>query len=317
MALPISRPVADWPLILCGPILRRVTPNSVAVFIALKSKAHVVLEIYKRLSPGTYDTPLQSVGYDTVALGANLHVCVAEWRSSTALNANQVYGYDLLITVGTTATRLGDLTPNLLAAPYKLGYDERLPSFSLPPNLKDLVVVHGSCRKPHGNTPDAGFDALPLLDTLIAPNFTSPLARPHHLLLTGDQIYADDVSVALLCTMRATTSDLLGWQSDETFPGITSSTISLTDPGLMPGPLRGAYINTQTPLSSGFGDDKRIVDAHLMFLGEFYAMYLFTGQTLSGRSTHLPQTSPSACPPRRTCDLFSTRDCSWWTGTPI
>src|SRR5207245_335424 len=105
---------------------------------------------YKGASPGSFDTPLQSRGHDTVALGANLHVCVVEWRSSTPLEPNQLYGYDLLITVGGTARRLGDLMPNLLAEPYKLGYDERLPSFALPPNLKDLVVANGSCRKPHG-----------------------------------------------------------------------------------------------------------------------------------------------------------------------
>ena len=45
MALPISRLLADWPLLLCGPVLRRVTPTSVAVFVALKEPRRVVLEI--------------------------------------------------------------------------------------------------------------------------------------------------------------------------------------------------------------------------------------------------------------------------------
>lgn len=273
MALPVSREVADWPLILCGPILRRVTPTSVSVFVALKSQAQVVLELYKRLSPNSYDAPMQSTRHDTIALGANLHVCVVEWRSSTPLAANQIYGYDLLITaLGGSGRRLGDLTPNLLAEPYKLGYGERLPSFALPPNLRDLVVAHGSCRKPHGNKPDAGPDALAILDDVIAGSYTVPLQRPHHLILTGDQIYADDVSVALLATLRATAADLLGWAQDETFPPAAPGGARITpqDPLVIPGPKRRDYIRRQTKLSSG------AVDGHLMFLGEFYAMYLLT-----------------------------------------
>jgi hypothetical protein len=238
--------------------------------VALKSKARVVLEIYKRLSPGHYvRTPLQSIGYDTVALGANLHVVVAEWRSNS-LATNQFYGYDLLTTVQGTSQRLGDLTPNLLAEPYKLGYDERLPTFALPPNLHDLVVVHGSRRKPHGNTPDAGADALAVVDQVIANRFTSALQRPHHLILTGDQIYADDVSVALLSTLRATATDLLAWASDETFPAPTAGAGAITpaDTQVLPGPKRKSYSRTDKILEHR---GRR----HLMFLGEFYAMYLF------------------------------------------
>lgn len=272
MALPVSRPVGDWPLILCGPILRRVTPNSVAVFVALKSKARVVLELYRTRSPGPFDAPNQSVAHDTVALGANLHVCVVEWRSNTPLVSNQIYGYDLLITVpGGSGQRLGDIAPNLLTGPYKLGYDERLPSFVLPPNLRDLVVVHGSCRKPHGNKPDAGADALAILDDVIAGSHASPLRRPHHLILTGDQIYADDVSIALLETLRSTARDLLGWAGDETFPPAVAGGARLApgDPLVIPGQKRREYIRKHTKLSSDH------VDGHLMFLGEFYAMYLF------------------------------------------
>jgi hypothetical protein len=252
-------------------MLRRVTPRSVAVFVALKNKSRVVLELYKRLSPGSYDTPLQSRGVETVALGANLHVCVVEWRDSTALASDQIYGYDLLITTNGVDRRLGDQIPNLLEPPYTLGYSERLPSFVLPPpRLNDLIVAHGSCRKPHGNPAPAGPDALAVLDAVIERTFTAPLERPHHLLLTGDQIYADDVSIALLATLSETGASLLGWADAEGFPAPDGRGGSIP-PGhisVLPGPKRKQYIADQAGFSS------EAADGHLMFLGEFCAMYL-------------------------------------------
>jgi len=60
---------------------------------------------------------------------------------------------------------------------------------SLPPrDVNSLRLLHGSCRIPHGN----GRDALKLADDLIGQAQINALARPHQLLLMGDQIYADD-----------------------------------------------------------------------------------------------------------------------------
>ena len=271
MTAPLARPVKDWPLILCGPILRRVTSKSVSVFMALSSQCKIVLEIYKNPSPGTFDTPKQSQPHYTVALGKNLHVCIAEWNSSTPLEAQILYGYDLLLTEieSQSTKRLGDLEPNLLNGPYKLGYEYRLPSFCLPPGLKDLNIFHGSCRKPHA----PGSDALALLDDLIKKDHQNPLKRPHQLLLTGDQIYADDVALPLLVTLRESAKDLLSWGSEERISRKQNVSISFSDSQVLPGPLRGAFINNNTTFTGGV-KDPRLVDGHLIFLGEFYAMYL-------------------------------------------
>jgi hypothetical protein len=53
-----------------------------------------------------------------------------------------------------------------------------LPSFAMPPkDLQSLRIMHGSCRKPNGG----GYDALALLDDLIAASAGTPLQRPHQL----------------------------------------------------------------------------------------------------------------------------------------
>jgi hypothetical protein len=94
-----------------------------------------------------------------------------------------------------------------------LGYDEgELPGFALPPPaLTDLRILHGSCRRPAFTYPDdhngeRSFDGFAWIDDLIVEwrrgTATAPAldanVRPHQLFLTGDQIYADDVSSVML-----------------------------------------------------------------------------------------------------------------------
>ncbi len=65
-------------------------------------------------------------------------------------------------------------------------------SYSWQPHLKQ--VLHGSCRKPH----HAGQDALARVDTLLEDAITTDSRRPDLLLMTGDQVYADDVAGPML-----------------------------------------------------------------------------------------------------------------------
>lgn len=86
-----------------------------------------------------------------------------------------------------------------------LGYDPGfLPSFELPPSeLTDLRILHGSCRRINRDMEDG----LSWVDDRIREgrsglpdpaNSSKPHKRPHQLLMTGDQIYADDVPLPLL-----------------------------------------------------------------------------------------------------------------------
>lgn len=265
-----NQPTSQWPLLLCGPILRRVTPTSVAVFVALSRACKVVLEIYPKLTPGTYDTPLQSRSHTTIALGKRLHVAVVEW-SGPALQPAIVYGYDVrfepLDTPG-TYQRLEDL--QLLTGDTKLGYGDKLPGFALPPALKDLKLLHGSCRKIHA----PGTDALAIADDLIKNQYTAALGRPHQLFLTGDQIYADDVSICLTATLMDTAKELLGWTSSELMPIAGGTPAGPDNDAFVPGIRRGGFINNRTKFTAGFGHVS-LVDGHLIFLGEYLAMYLF------------------------------------------
>ena len=49
----LHRPESEWPLLLAGPILRRVTATSVAVFVAVRDEYNVELHIHQTASPAS------------------------------------------------------------------------------------------------------------------------------------------------------------------------------------------------------------------------------------------------------------------------
>src|SRR5208282_2045021 len=257
------------PLILAGPILRRVTPSSATVWVVLQKSAMVTLQI----KSATGDNVGDAATAPTIAVGRYLHIVAV--TAPVSLTPGVIYTYDMsFATFGADGTALGQtklldaVTPT--EVPNPISYPPYpLPSFALPPaNLNDLRIIHGSCRKPHGNGPDA----LSILDDLIAVTAQNATERPHQLLFTGDQIYADDVAAVLLMQLMDASSTLLGtdggapggWRAEELLPGNRkpSDFPPLTRTGILGG--------------DGAGFTSADLRSHLMALGEYLCMYLFT-----------------------------------------
>ncbi|MFV8755355.1 hypothetical protein ACNOYE_32800 [Nannocystaceae bacterium ST9] len=259
---------ATWPLILCGPILRKVTTTEVHVFVICSEACRVTLKV------ASEGMNWSSNSISTRAIGLRMHVIVVGLTAS--LMPGRRYDYDLElepIAGGPTQT-LGRL--GLLDGPFALGYAVgRLPSFCLPGDLASLRLVHGSCRLPHGD----GWDMMALVDGLIAAHLDDPRERPNQLILTGDQIYADDVAPCMMAMVARLGRELLGW--NESIPhGDPPKHLSVMDGlplgpvrrmvrlGLAPFRTRGEFVHAETELTSDHGD------CHLLFFGEFCAMYV-------------------------------------------
>jgi hypothetical protein len=216
------------PFVLAGPILRRVEPNLVSVWIALSRPASVTITLWEgRIKTGAPEHFLRSdPATRTLRISDRLHVTTALLRipdgSAKLLKAGVVYSYDLAIAEASMTHTLASLGllrsapsanggPPELARPHiALGYnDDFLPSFSLPPaKLDDLRIVYGSCRRPASEHPDA----MAMIDELIADAhlYDDALKRPHQLVLGGDQIYADDLWDGQLVMVNALANELIG-----------------------------------------------------------------------------------------------------------
>lgn len=281
--MPDLRPLSQWPKLLVGPILRRVTMTQASVFLGTKMACQASIKIYAgRQASGTGTVLASSPPVALTRIGENLFVAVL----SVSIPSGQIEGatlsYDIEIVENggapQTLNSLGLLGGSAATDPrrsaFPLGYAVgQLPSFLLPPKTVDqLRLVHGSCRKPHGGGANEA-DAMNLLDLAIGQVISGAAAantRPHQLVLTGDQIYADDVAPALLSVLTETGDALLGWR--ETLPAIPHGMEFLTNPGWRTRYLAmpGVDIKATTP-----DDALDPSQSHLLRFGEWVAMYIF------------------------------------------
>jgi hypothetical protein len=256
----LSKSLNSKPRVLAGPILRKVAPRSVSVWLAMRVGGDVTLTVLDPLNAS-----VASGHRHTVAVGTQLHiVCVTAVPNAGAADLVEgvIYRYRLAFAFDDQQSMDLPKATGTESRPESFAYAPTLtlPSFCLPPaSLDDLRLLCGSCRIPHGN----GRDCFSIGDKLLAQAASNPIARPHQLLLTGDQIYADDVSASLLMVLSDAAHVLLGWKEQVPFDdkGGKASVDKLL-PFLRRKPLEDA----------GFTSED--LDAQLLSLGEYLCMYL-------------------------------------------
>ncbi|GAA2216579.1 peptidoglycan-binding protein [Micromonospora olivasterospora] len=279
------------PLVLCGPVVRRVDPTSVTVFVALRAASTVTLTVFGvGAAPGYARGATVGTGSRaTVRLGERLHVAAVTVAGIT-LQPGTLYGYDLGFAGGAPGNSLFDAgvvaaDPTVArAALTYLGHPQApaaapaYPTFATPPaDPNRLRIFHGSCRKPHGE----GTDAFPALDPIIAGVAGDPVLRPHQLVLGGDQIYADDVADPLLAIIHG--HDALAAVGGE--PAVPAHVGVATRLGLTPEAMPVG--STGQPTDDTYKPGKRATTmerdakftsgeaaSHLMSLREYLCMYL-------------------------------------------
>ncbi|GEK21513.1 hypothetical protein [Cellulomonas xylanilytica] len=219
------------PLLLAGPVLRRVDPGLVAVQVVLSEPAGVRVTVWEgRVASDTTNPPFATSadppdpnaapphpGETTVRIGEQLHLGLVTVRlppsSGRVFQPDRLYSYNVTVTGAQNTTDLaglGLLGPHTVSGVEcgPLGYADRmLPSFALPPStLDDLRIAYGSCRRPGY---DDG-DALAWMDEYLNERFDDPRGRIHQLFLGGDQIYADDVDSLMMLRTAQLGVELIG-----------------------------------------------------------------------------------------------------------
>ncbi|MFJ8579362.1 hypothetical protein [Micromonospora sp. NPDC093277] len=265
------RTLGELPLVLAGPLLRRVDGTSVTVWLALRDPRKVTVRVYSSDVNGVGQGQLMVGTRNSVRVAEHCHLVAVTATGAAPLAAGTLFRYDVhfgtpgdeSVPVPSTERRL--YSPAVVAATEAdaraaLTYVDAgptLPSFATPPaDLNRLRMVHSSCRKPHGG----GEDALAILDDILRADGADPATRPQQLVLTGGQIYADDVADCLLTVIDGTATAL--GAAVEALPGIDT-----TDVRLRPG-------HRQELVTGSAGFSTPAGKSHLLTLAEFWAMHL-------------------------------------------
>src|SRR5680860_1893405 len=233
---------AALPAVLAGPVLRRVTRSRMSVWVALSTGSDVTVHV--RVA-GQAATEVSGTPAAPTRVGEHLWLAVPDAGppAGPTFAAGSLYEYRL-----TSPGWAGEPTWADLAI------GTTLPAFPGPPaTVEELVLLHTSCRKPHGG----GRDGLATGATVVAERVAAGVAgaRPHLMLLSGDQMYADEVPGPMAPRIRRVAADLVGIDESAVFgapPRITGR---------------------QAP-SEGFGLTSSAAANHLWSLGEYLATYL-------------------------------------------
>jgi hypothetical protein len=251
------------PAVLAGPLLRRLEPRRLVLWLV--GSRELTLTLRLQFAEQSLAIALDQGQCTVVPLGREAFIHLIDVPLDDALPQDAVIDYDLLV----------DESPIAEWAPHLLYGNAQRPSFVLHRRIHQLV--HGSCRKPH----HPAADGLLCVDRLLA-DATLAEQRPALLMMSGDQVYADDVAGPMLRAIHALIARL--GLFDEYLEGaVVDDSASLYGhrasyyhrADLLP-----ALDSNQTLRERFFGGVKKPIftsstaDNHLVTFAEVIAMYL-------------------------------------------
>jgi hypothetical protein len=208
------------PLLLAGPVVRRVEPSLVSVWVVTRSACTVGLHVWpNEVSAGSGTGGVFDPGGEvavgaraTLRIGEQFHVVVvvAGVAGNQPLLPGTRYSYNVTFDLPGERHDLHELgllrsRPEQPALGYQPG---TLPSFATCPQaIDDLVLLHGSCNRVHAQ---GGPNLMFAIDEMIHDTLAEPAHRPHQLWLSGDQVYADEIPEVLSPHITTLGRQLLG-----------------------------------------------------------------------------------------------------------
>ena len=250
------------PAVLVGPLLRRLEPTRLVLWLVGSRELALTLRL-----AGVGDIALEP---QVIAVGRQAFVHLIDVQLDQALPQDVSIDYDLLVSGDDgQQTGIAEWAPHLLYGAAQSA------NFVLRSNIDQLL--HGSCRKPHF----PARDGLLCVDQLLADN-PAPEQRPALLMMSGDQVYADDVAGPMLRAIHALI-ERLGLFGEHLDGAVVEDSAALYQhpasyyhrADLLP-----ALESNETLRERFFGGARKPIftsssaDNHLMTFAEVMAMYL-------------------------------------------
>lgn len=252
-----------------GPILRRVSQTKIDIWLVTdkplklggRSKGvgvTVVLTQGQANAYGRVDAPNSRCIHCGGRVFVSL-VSVIPENTEETFPLNTLTSYDFVFEEE-SGERIHLLDSLLINKPIGYSSESPLPSFFIPLSHKN--ILQGSCRKPHASDGHQGIEDMMVKgDGLVGAARGDVDSRPSLLILSGDQIYADDVAKGLLQTiMKKVVEYDIPYSARQmpTFEEFSSIPISRAE----------LLSKSETAISSSHKEH------HLLFFAEYLMYYL-------------------------------------------
>ena len=213
-----SNTPTSLPDIIAGPIVRHVAPQEITLWLVTTLSCGFQVKLSHRESQEViFDGQLSESQATQIQVGKHAFVTLLHLEFEDPLQYNVLIDYDIGVVDEKQQCRFLDVTAK------DLTYDgHNTPSFRIPNEL--TRVLHGSCRKPHFDSEDG----LLRVDQEIEKALNEEVDAPNLLLMSGDQVYADDVAGPMLKAINETIA-LLGLFEEDIDGALISNSAQLPD----------------------------------------------------------------------------------------
>ncbi|GLX78387.1 hypothetical protein tinsulaeT_17270 [Thalassotalea insulae] len=188
--------------IIAGPIVRHLDSHNLTLWLVTTKPYQLTLSLFQQDLAPIVKRPLTSDECSSVAIGERAFIQLVSLKLQQPLPTNSLIYYDIEFSDKQNSHQLTELIPELLYP------GQKLPSVVVPNNINSML--HGSCRKPHYNSGDG----LTRIDDLLATEQFEADKRPALVMMSGDQIYADDVAGPTLVAIHQVI-EILGLYPEE------------------------------------------------------------------------------------------------------
>lgn len=287
--------------IIAGPIIREATQKSVTFWMVLSADLPIQAEIKNAAGSLVYKKELTNREQQRVQVGLHAFVVLITLKPEEDLSLAERYHYQFYLTGKDGIKRsLNELLPDIVYP------SQASPSFVIKREVSNLL--HGSCRKPHHDSADG----LVEIDSVIEQALENPELQPDMLIMSGDQVYNDDVAGPMLVAIHNTIEHLGLFHEDLPYDELPNSEQLLThDKGFYQRDWLLPDDEAHETLISVFFKAKRkpiftSVNAnnHLVSLAEMIAMYCLVW---SPQMWQIPQNHPDKLSDALVADEFKAK----------
>jgi hypothetical protein len=186
------------PKILAGPIVRRANAKQVCFWLITDKAYNFSVKLFSQPQQAQwFDAQLDDQQLCQVQVGTHAFVNLLTLVPDVDIPCGSCVSYDItLLDKDGSRRHLCELLPSLLYS------GQSYPSFVIRRQISQML--HGSCRKPHHDSDDG----LVIVDQQIELGLAGEIELPDLLMMSGDQVYTDDVAGPTLVAIEQTIEQL-------------------------------------------------------------------------------------------------------------